>query len=1426
MSTETSLDVGLWDRFSDGLSAVSESIVGFLGKLFGSSNERLIRSLGYIRPKGSEGHAVTPGSFLDRVNLLEPIMQELRDDEFEKLTADFRRRLGVEHKPFIKKGAAEIAVVNTNGQAPPQEPTEAFNNLIAQLDQMLPAQPTLDDIMPSAFAACREVARRTKNMRHFDTQIVGGAVLHQGKIAEMVTGEGKTLVATLPAYINALYGNGVHIVTVNDYLARRDCEWMSPIYNGLGVTCGYIQSDMESVDRRRAYDCDITYGTNSEFGFDYLRDNMKPARWGDPNFEPFYHQCQRALNFAIIDEVDNILIDEARTPLIISGQSSGSPKLYDKANQIAIELTRMEKKAQERLRALGHGVNIPDHPLSEAEAKPEETDAQDAAAPQAIKDHALVHAEAKAEAEAAAQIEDEKVESYVASANVEKKEKRLGFFFEVKEKERSCHLTDQGIRKAEELAGVESFYTAGNMEWPHMIDNALKAHHLYHKDKQYVVQRNKEDGKMSIIIVDEFTGRLMEGRQWSDGLHQAVEAKHVKDGVQIKEETQTLATVTLQNFFKLYKKLAGMTGTAMTESNEFWKIYKLEVIAVPTNKPLTRVNYPDMVYMSEKEKWDAVVGEIERMNKFDTIVLKDGNQLLGAITKENDDSLEFLVKDTKETQTIKADDIDHIDVKGRPMLVGTTNVAQSEKLSKMLKRRFVEHELLNAKPEYAGREAEIVAQAGRIGVVTISTNMAGRGTDIILGGNPETLAWARLKDKYATRLDVPDDVWKATVNEIRAKEGMEEEGRVVASMGGLHIIGTERHESRRIDNQLRGRAGRQGDPGSSRFFLSLEDELMRVFAGEWVAGVLSKLGMEPGQAIESGMVSRRIEAAQKKVEEQNFDIRKNLLEYDEVMDYQRKRVYGYRQEILNDANPKIRIWDMLNQQIDLAVARYLDAKYGAGSFAELVVQQLTVEVTAADFANCSYDEADQVAREKALNNIQTQIQEALDENLDEEVEASEWNWQAMADRVNKMWDLKTNDRALKKIGREKISEYLFAEAEKVVHAADLSKGRAYLQLDWAFVSLCTWFDLKFHIKLDPAQFNADMPRERIREVLVAEVHKLYREKEIAFPITAAMSRFMADQGPGAAYGQRYNREGLYHWYMLRFGKTQPGEPGAAPPVGEISEEEFRTESRAHLFEKLIAVSKKAYPAVAHEDIDAMLGEAFAGAKVSEPGDAHEIGEWAKTQFGVEIEVERLTGVSFGEARDILWNAFDVRYRPEMRRMERSLLLNQLDMTWKNHLLAMDHLRSGIGLASYAQIDPKTEYKRVGMKEFDTMWEGLSDKTTDIVFRMEDDEELANESVYVIGQLIHAAAPQPLAPEGSMQAQQQSAHRQQPAEREETRADPQPQRQGRPQRPVPVRQRQEVQALPHAAGAEVIAHRIMQNKIMKAEGVIASLPLPS
>ncbi|HKI34619.1 MAG TPA: preprotein translocase subunit SecA [Gemmataceae bacterium] len=1174
-TTTSSTLEDLWDKFTDGLTAASDGVSRFLTRLFGASNERYVRKLGYI-PSNDPARPpiITPGSILAQVNDLEEKTKALSDDELRQTTPRLREKLS--------QGA------------------------------------TLDDLLPEAFAACREAGRRAKNMRHFDVQILGGVVLHRGNIAEMVTGEGKTLVATLPAFLNGLEAGGVHIVTVNDYLARRDCEWMLPIYRAVGLNAGYIQSDQDPVEKRKAYDCDVTYGTNSEFGFDYLRDNMKPARWNDPHYPPWMQQCQRTpLNYAIIDEVDNILVDEARTPLIISGPAFSDVRRYGKANEIAVQLAELQKQSP-------------------------------------------------------------------------------GRYFEVKEKEHTCHLTDEGIRMAEELAGVESFYTAGNMEWPHLVDNALKAHHLYHKDKRYAVMRHPESGDMSIIIIDEFTGRLMMGRQWSDGLHQAVEAKHAREGVKIKEETQTLATVTIQNFFKLYRKLAGMTGTAMTEANEFWKIYHLEVIAIPTNKPLIRVNHQDVIFRTEKEKWKAVIEEVAEVNKT-----------------------------------------------GRPILIGTVDVDKSLKLSEMLKRRGIKHELLNALPEHAAREAEIVAQAGRMHAVTISTNMAGRGTDIILGGNPETLAWAQLKNKYATRLDVPAEEWQAVVEDIAAETrevreigfcgNMREEGRKVAEMGGMHIVGTERHEARRIDNQLRGRAGRQGDPGSSRFYLSLQDDLMRIFAGEWVANMLTRLGMEEDQAIESGMVSRRVEAAQKKVEERNFDIRKNLLEYDEVMDQQRKSVYGFRQEVLEGANCKLRILAMIDGQIELAVGRFTDEDYGPASFAEFAAGRLGVEFDAAAFVRSSFEEADKTAHNKAVRQIQTQVQEALEENLGAD-DPKEWNWKALSDAVNKRWGLKTTDRQFRQMGKDNLSTWIIAEAETAVAAVDLSPGATFLEPTWNLKSLCDWARAKFGLKLEPGGL-AGKSEADLRALLHEQVMALYRQKEIEFPVKVGMARFMAERaGTQQAGGQRYDREGLYHWARQRF-------PGVADL---INEEAFRTESRARLQQVLLEASRKAYPQVNEEAINAKVEDAFSGTKTSEAEDAKELAEWARSALGVDVTEADLTGVTPEQARSLLWNAFDARYRPEMRTMERSLALSQLDQSWKNHLYTMDHLRSSIGLRGMGQMDPKIEYKREGMQEFKSMWEGVHDKVTDSVFRMEEADDFQESAVWTISSARHDSAPRSMA----------------------------------------------------------------------------------
>ncbi len=1162
MSSQTSVESSFLEKLTDGFSSLSDSMAQLILRIFGSSNERAIRKLGYIRSRDPKvPPTVVPGSLLDQINAFEEKMRPLSEDQLKAVTPVFRERFA--------KGE------------------------------------TLEDLLPEAFAACREAGWRTKNMRHFDTQMLGGVILHRGNIAEMVTGEGKTLVATLPAYLNALEGKGVHIVTVNDYLARRDCEWMSPIYQALGMTAGYIQSDMDPAARRRAYDCDITYGTNSEFGFDYLRDNMKPARWGDPVYPPWTQQCQKALHFAIIDEVDNILIDEARTPLIISGPAFSDLRRYTQANDIAVRLTELQKETP-------------------------------------------------------------------------------GLYYEIKEKEHTCHLTDEGIHKAEELAGVESFYTAGNMEWPHLIDNSLKAHHLYKKDKNYAVMRHPESGEMSIIIIDEFTGRLMVGRQWSDGLHQAVEAKHAREGVQIKEETQTLATITLQNFFKLYKKLCGMTGTAMTEANEFWKIYHLDVIAIPTNRALIRINSPDLVFRTEKEKWDAVIEEVVQVSET-----------------------------------------------GRPILIGTTDVDKSIKLSNMLKRRGVKHELLNALPEHAAREAEIVAQAGRRRAVTIATNMAGRGTDIILGGNPETMAWARLKDKYPTLLDVPEDVWKQTVGEIEQKEKMREEGRELAESGGLHIVGTERHEARRIDNQLRGRAGRQGDPGSSRFYLSLQDDLMRIFAGEWVSNVLARLGMEEGQAIESRMVSRQISQAQKKVEERNFDVRKNLLEYDEVMDHQRKRVYSYRQEILDGANCKVRIVQMLEEQINLAVDRFLDDDYGASNFAQFASTRLGVELDAADFSRSDAVEAEKTAREKALRMVGTNIQEMLEENLGVEDER-EWNWKALSHQANTRYGLSTNDKQLKQLGKDNVAQFLIEAAEKAIAQVDLSGGQQFLAPDWGARSVCDWVRLKFQIKI-PLENVLDKSSEDIKALLNDQVTSLYRLKEIEFPVKVGMARFMADQNTTAPGSQKYDREGLFHWSRQRF----------VDQAELLKEDDFRTLSRAKLYELLLDASRKSYPAVGPKELDEKLASAWTGTSLSEPEDAREFAESIRKELKLEVDEAQLTGIDEAAARQILWNAFDRRYRPEMRTMERSLLLSQLDSSWKNHLYTMDHLRSTVGLRSFAQEDPKTVYKREGMKEFDTMWDGIQAKVTDAVFRMEE-EEAFQESVWSIGAAIHESAAPPTA----------------------------------------------------------------------------------
>jgi len=739
-----------------------------LGKVFGTKNERVIKAL-------------MPN--VQAINALEPQTQKLTDGELRAKTDEFRQR--------IQERLSRVSKSSQTPENGSEEESDFDQQKRFEKEEYEAIQEVLNDILPEAFAVVREAGRRVLNMRHFDVQLIGGMVLHDGKISEMKTGEGKTLVATLPVYLNALSRRGVHVVTVNDYLAKRDSEWMGKLYRFLGLSVGVIVHDLDDDERRAAYAADVTYGTNNEYGFDYLRDNMK--------FD--IKDCvQRGHNFAIVDEVDSILIDEARTPLIISGASEESTDKYYKVNGIIPKLEKGE----------------------EIEGAPGEPS------------------------------------TYTGD-------------FAIDEKHRNITVTDEGWEKVESLLGIGNIADPENWGWKHHVETAIKAHALYRKDVEYVVKEGE------VIIVDEFTGRMMPGRRWSDGLHQAVEAK---ENVKIERENQTLATITFQNYFRMFKKLAGMTGTAETEAEEFEKIYKLEVVVIPTNRTLLRIENPDIVYRTEKEKYFASADEIQKLAE-----------------------------------------------KGQPVLVGTTSVEKSERLSELLKKKGIKHVVLNAK--FHEREAEIVAQAGRKGAVTIATNMAGRGTDILLGGNPEFMAKQEMVKKgiaqqlrvaqgkiegpqedgqtsvfyyNGNEFTVPTDKWTEAFN--RYKQHTDVEHEEVINAGGLHILGTERHESRRIDNQLRGRAGRQGDPGSSRFYLALEDDLMRIFAKEWVSTLLQKLGMEEGVPIESKMITRRIETAQKAVEAQHFESRKHLLEYDDVMNKQREAVYGLRRRLLEGTDQK------------------------------------------------------------------------------------------------------------------------------------------------------------------------------------------------------------------------------------------------------------------------------------------------------------------------------------------------------------------------------------------------------------------------------------------------------------------------------------------------------------------------------------------
>jgi preprotein translocase subunit SecA len=1102
-----------------------EKVNKVLVKVFGSRNQRMVKSYSAI--------SAEIGEFEDRIKTLD-------NDALKAKTAEFKTRL-------------------ESGVAP-------------------------EDILPEAFAVVREAARRNIEMRHFDVQLIGGAVLYEGKIAEMATGEGKTLVATLAAYMVHLTGRKVHIITVNDYLAKRDAEWMGPVYEALGMSFGVIQADMDTAggERKEQYACDITYGTNNEFGFDYLRDNMKIS---------LDHMVQGKLQYTIIDEVDSILIDEARTPLIISGPAFDDVTRYNKADGVARKLMSLQSAYDRTKKQIDAAQRTIANAQGElAEAKKDKDSARIEKARQVLEKNRSEQTAAEASLEGATQ------------------------YYEVELERKQAHLTHEGVGAAQDIAGVGSFYTGSNIDWPHLLEQSLRAHVTFEREKDYVVIEDK------VIIVDEFTGRLMHGRQWSDGLHQAVEAK---ENVTVKEETQTLATITLQNFFKLYDQLAGMTGTAATEADEFMKIYKLEVVVIPTNEPCIRDDREDVIYRSLKEKFDAIVDEIHEISEA-----------------------------------------------GRPLLIGTISIEKSEALSDALQKRYgLDHEVLNAKQH--AREAAIVEKAGwqhktrdgKIrGNVTIATNMAGRGTDIKLGQG-------------------------------------------VADIGGLHILGTERHEARRIDNQLRGRSGRQGDAGSSQFFLCFDDDLMRIFAPEWTVKALSWIGWEEGQPIYHKRISKGIGKAQKKVEEKNFDIRKSLLEYDEVMDYQRKIFYSRRRHILAGKGLKDVIAEMINAAIAKNCDTILDEAYPCNCIAEWARANFGADLKAAEFAGAQADEIEEImkirAKEASANNISLSMGEYLEDYSDPQ----SWDIQGLCKWAMSAFRVSLSLNKVKHQSPEEIEEQLIEAAAEQIDKKDSSQLAEFLKEGFALRMFAEWAWSKFDIKLDIDELK-DLSKKEIQTRLIKQAAEKYQRREVEYPVEFAMNMVYGPRGPNV-----YAFEALADWAKKKYN-------------ADLSTDRIQNAKPKDLHKQLLKLSED----FNNGELDRELNDKIAALRTPD------LVEWANQRLNLSLtEDDLLEGPELQQQLSQLGREF---LRRELSDLERYVLIQVYDSSWKDHLYTMDHLKNSIWTRSFAEKDPKTEYKREGFKMFEEMLESVEDRVTDIIFRVRLEAGAQARNVWNVSQTSH------------------------------------------------------------------------------------------
>ncbi|GMV97014.1 MAG: hypothetical protein AMXMBFR83_13730 [Phycisphaerae bacterium] len=1219
-------------------------------KLFGSRNDRLLKRYGAVA---------------DRVLAYEDEYRALTPEQLRAKTDEFKKRLA-------------------EGETPQQ-------------------------ILPEAFAALREASDRAQKHRHFHCQLIGGQVLYEGNVAEMRTGEGKTIVCHLAAYLKFLENKKVHIVTVNDYLVKRDAEFAKPIFELLGATVGYIQAQVDPGGheglRQAAYACDITYGTNNEFGFDYLRDNMKTRK---------EDQVQGRLDFAIVDEVDSILIDEARTPLIISGPAHDDVTRYKWADSLARSLVRAQAQLNnETARRLAEWG---DHPPAELLKNPKFDDA----------------------------IKRFRIDPYMLTED-EAEAILHRQLYVVQRDRKQAHLTHDGVQMAQDEAGIGSFYVGANMECPHLIENAIRAHTVYERDKDYVVQDRQ------VIIVDEFTGRLMHGRQWSDGLHQAVEAK---ENVPVKEETQTLATITIQNFFKLYGSLAGMTGTAMTETEEFMKIYKLEVVAIPTNRPVNRIDHNDKIYRTVADKYDNIVEEIHEMHRRgrpnDPFLLAEIFRRLQTIeaARAGDDPagsrarierLEEALKRFGEAENGDAETIRFMMetydfvmgdlAKGRPVLVGTTSVENSEKLSRLLERTYgIEHEVLNAKNH--AREAEIVAKAGQthepargadrrpVGNVTIATNMAGRGTDIKLGpgvvyekckvpADVTAIVPAypqrslKLFPALSTKCCINCPEYDPATNcahcfKPRLDPRFPALGRQVCSLNapcGLHIVGTERHEARRIDNQLRGRSGRQGDPGSSRFFLSLEDDLLKLFMPDWMIKAMEKMGFTEGMSIEARQVSKGIERAQKKVEERNFGIRKHLLQWDEPMDYQRRAFYSERQQILEGRRLSELIWRMIDDVIDQAVADYLAEDYVARRVADWCRSALDVNIEADDLEG----EEDPVRlqariREKAKDEAADAIRTSLGEYIDRDEDPSAWDVGGLIKWAQRMTSVSLTGNQMRKMSPEEIEELLIESAFRHYDTVDLSAVEAYLDPAYGRRALADWARNKFAIDLKTEEI-ADGPPEAVAEVLRGKVRQAYAQRELRYPIESLLNQVFG----GGTTDNTYALQAVADWANSKYNAGWTPERLAGKSVGQIAAE-------------LLELSRAFKESGLDREIDEALSKYGAGPN-------GELNAWARERFGRAVNLEELAGG--GDRRLALRRAGEELIRWELTQLERYVLLRIYDQSWKDHLLEMDHLQHMIRQRPLGgdQTHPQSQYAIEGKELFEQMWKTIRQRVTDMIFKV-------------------------------------------------------------------------------------------------------------